>query len=120
MEMACAWPCHRCRAHDASHAACGLWGQSVESFVDHITVGCGKIQHASDREPCGATAELRGVARRGGRAAISCDGRRSRDAAGAGARGHDARDGGAGRGAGKASGTDPLYNLVRVYATNNS
>lgn len=81
------------------HAACGV---NQSSFVDHITVGCGKIQHASDRE-CGATAELRGVARRGGRAAISCDGRRSRDAAGAGARGHDARDGGAGRGAGKAS-----------------
>ena len=83
------------------HAACGV---NQSSFVDHITVGCGKIQHASDRE-CGATGIARCGAPRGpgARAAISCDGRRSRDAAGAGARGHDARDGGAGRGAGKAS-----------------
>ena len=84
------------------HAACGV---NQSSFVDHITVGCGKIQHASDRERV-VRPELR-VWRRGGAGAGPSRvrrPRRSRDAAGAGARGHDARDGGApGRGAGKAS-----------------
>ena len=59
------------------HAACGV---NQSSFVDHITVGCGKIQHASDRE-CGATGIARCGAPRGGPGGASCamcDGRRSK------------------------------------------
>lgn len=110
MEMACAWPCHRCRAHDASHAACGSVGSI--SRVSWTTLPSGVAKSSTPVIVNVVRPDLRGVARRGGRAAISCDGRRSRDAAGAGARGHDARDGGAGRGAGKAKASERTHCII--------
>ena len=98
------------------HAACGV---NQSSFVDHITVGCGKIQHASDRERVVRGPELRVWRRGAARGHLACDGRGGRATRRARGRGGTMRAMAAPPAA--APGKRPngptvesLYNLVRV------